>query len=158
YGVPAASFWLGGWLLRKRADDLPARTVDAAAILFSVLLVIWEIRHYVTGGEIYKPLRSDLEIMLFANAGLAMTIGLEHIRVRTQSIVHNLGALVDGAHVVGRAGKPYRRAGLAIQHHADRRRRFLQCDSAWLWPAGRVGHYACVDCTHDPPATLPHRC
>jgi len=97
YGVPAASFWLGGWLLRKRADDLPARTVDAAAILFSVLLVIWEIRHYVTGGEIYKPLRSDLEIMLFANAGLAMTIGLEHIRVRTQSIVHNLGALVVAA-------------------------------------------------------------
>src|SRR5262249_41687746 len=97
YGVPAASFWLGGWLLRKRADDLPARTVDAAAILFSVLLVIWEIRHYVTGGEIYKPLRRDLEIMLFANAGLAMTIGLEHIRVRTQSIVHNLGALVVAA-------------------------------------------------------------
>ncbi|MGN6747425.1 MAG: DUF2339 domain-containing protein [Xanthobacteraceae bacterium] len=97
YGVPAVSFWLGGWLLRKRADDLPARIVDAAAILFSVLLVIWEIRHYVTGGEIYQPLRSDLEIMLFANAGLAMTIGLEHVRVRTGNVIHNIGALIVGA-------------------------------------------------------------
>ena len=97
YGVPAASFWLGGWLLRKRADDLPARIVDAAAILFSVLLVTWEIRHYVTGGEIYKPLRGDLEIMLFANAGLAMTIGLEHVRVRTRNVIHNVGALIVGA-------------------------------------------------------------
>src|SRR5271170_8378262 len=39
YGVPAASFWFGGWLLRKRADDLPAHIVDAGAILFTVLLV-----------------------------------------------------------------------------------------------------------------------
>ena len=97
YGVPAASFWLGGWLLRQRADDLPARTVDAAAILFSILLVTWEIRHYVTGGQIYSPLRSDVEFMLYANAGLAMTIGLEHVRARTQSIIHNLGALIVAA-------------------------------------------------------------
>src|SRR5262249_58538781 len=97
YGVPAAAFWLGGWLLRKRADDLPARIVDAAAILFSVLLVIWEIRHYVNGGQIYRPLSIHLEIMLFANAGLAMTIGLEHVRVRTRNVIHNVGALIVGA-------------------------------------------------------------
>ena len=27
YGIPAAAFWLGGNLLRRRADDLPARMV-----------------------------------------------------------------------------------------------------------------------------------
>ncbi len=54
YGVPAAAFWLGGWLWR-RADDLPARMVDAAAIVFTVLLAIVEVRHYVTGGDIYRP-------------------------------------------------------------------------------------------------------
>jgi uncharacterized membrane protein len=97
YGVPAVSFWLGGWLLRQRADDLPARIVDAAAILFSVLLVTLEIRHYVTGGEIYRALRSDVEIMLYANAGLAMTIGLEHVRARTRNVIHNIGALIVGA-------------------------------------------------------------
>ena len=55
YGIPAAAFWLAGWLLRRRADDLPARIVDAGAILFTVLLAILEIRHYVTGGDIYRP-------------------------------------------------------------------------------------------------------
>src|SRR6202012_991528 len=28
YGVPALAFWIAGWLLRRRADDLPARIVD----------------------------------------------------------------------------------------------------------------------------------
>src|SRR5581483_1680328 len=45
YGVPAASFWAGGYLLRRRADDGPARIVDTAAILFTVLLAFLEIRH-----------------------------------------------------------------------------------------------------------------
>jgi uncharacterized membrane protein len=108
YGIPAASFWFGGWLLRKRADDLPARIVDAGAILFTVLLAVVEIRHYVTGGDIYRSSirylmyagdmylsRSSItECMLYVNVGLAMTIGLEHIRGRTGSIVHDISALV----------------------------------------------------------------
>ena len=28
YGIPAAAFWLGGYLLRRRGDDVPARMVD----------------------------------------------------------------------------------------------------------------------------------
>jgi len=46
YGVPAAAFWLAGSILRRRADDVPARMTDAAAILFTVLVVFLEIRHY----------------------------------------------------------------------------------------------------------------
>jgi uncharacterized membrane protein len=97
YGIPAASFWLGGWLLRKRADDLPAHIVDAGAILFTVLLVVMEICHYVTGGDMYKPMSGPTEIMLYANVGLAMTIGLEHIRVRTGNIIHDGGAMIVAA-------------------------------------------------------------
>src|SRR5262249_3507576 len=29
YGVPALAFWTGGYLLRQRADDVPARAVDS---------------------------------------------------------------------------------------------------------------------------------
>jgi uncharacterized membrane protein len=97
YGVPAASFWLGGWLLRRRADDLPARMVDSGAILFTVLLVIFEIRHYVAGGDIYKPVNEITEAAIDVNAGLALTIGLERVRERTGSIVHNVGALIVAA-------------------------------------------------------------
>ena len=97
YGVPAASFWLAGHLLRRRRDDLPARTVDAAAILFTVLLVVLEIRHYVTGGDIYQTSAGLTEIALYVDTGLAMTIGLEHVRRRTGSIVHNVGACIIAA-------------------------------------------------------------
>jgi uncharacterized membrane protein len=97
YGIPAASFWLGGWLLRKRADDLPAHIVDAGAILFTVLLAVAQIRHYVTGGDMYRSMSGPTEIMLYANMGLALTIGLEHIRVRTGNIIHNCGAMIVAA-------------------------------------------------------------
>src|ERR1700722_19071201 len=97
YGVPAAAFWIAGRLLRRRADDLPARMVDAGAILFTVLLAILEIRHYVAGGDIYRNSNGVVEAMLYVNVGLAMTIGLERVRGRTGSIVHNAGALLIAA-------------------------------------------------------------
>ena len=97
YGVPALSFWIAGYLLRKRVDDVPARMADSAAILFSVLLAVLEIRHYISNGDIYNVSSSMTEIALQVCVGLAITIGLEHIRRRTGSIVHNIGAIVVGA-------------------------------------------------------------
>jgi uncharacterized membrane protein len=97
YGVPALSFWVAGWLLRRRGDDVPARIADAGAILFTVLLVILQIRHYITGGDIYRPVNQITETALDVNAGLALTIALERIRGRTGSIIHNVGALVVAA-------------------------------------------------------------
>jgi uncharacterized membrane protein len=32
YGVPAVSFFVAGHMLRREADDVPARVVDAASI------------------------------------------------------------------------------------------------------------------------------
>jgi uncharacterized membrane protein len=93
YGIPAASFWVAGHLLRRRADDQPCRMVESAAILFTVLLANLEIRHFMNGGNIYANLRSPLgETGLQVCVWLAMAIGLEHIRHRTQSIVHDVGA------------------------------------------------------------------
>jgi len=97
YGVPAAAFWTAGYLLRRRADDAPARMADAAAILFTVLLAVLEIRHFMTGGDMFRPTSALAEIAMQVTVGLAMVIGLEHLRLRTRSIVHNAGALVLGA-------------------------------------------------------------
>ena len=97
YGVPALSFWVAGWLLRRRTDDLPARVVDSGAILFTVLLVIFETRHYITGGDIYRPVSDITEAAIDVNAGLGLTIGIERIRGRTGSAVHNIGALLIAA-------------------------------------------------------------
>jgi uncharacterized membrane protein len=97
YGIPAASFWIGGHLLRRRADDAPARLADSAALLFGVLLAVLEVRHYMTGGNMFRASSGLNEIALHVNVGLAMTIGLEWLRQRTHSIVHNVGALIVAA-------------------------------------------------------------
>jgi uncharacterized membrane protein len=94
YGIPAAAFWFGGRLLRKNADDQPTRTVEGAAILFTVLTVFLEIRHTMNGGDIYRAFSPLGETALQVCGGLATAIGLEHVRHRTQSIVHDVGALI----------------------------------------------------------------
>jgi uncharacterized membrane protein len=97
YGVPAAAFWLGGYLLRRRADDVPARTVDSGAIVLTVLLAFLEIRHLVHLGDVYRASSSLAELGLQVCVGLAMVIGLERVRLRTRSVVHDVGALVIAA-------------------------------------------------------------
>jgi uncharacterized membrane protein len=103
YGIPAASFWIGSHFLRRRADDAPLRTVEAAAILFTVLLVFMEIRHAVYGGDVYHAIPSLSEFALELCAALATAIGLERLRLRTNSVVHDVGAvlLTAGAGFVG---------------------------------------------------------
>jgi uncharacterized membrane protein len=93
YGVPALSFWVAGGLLRRRGDDLPVRILEAAAILFTVLLVFFEIRHAMNGGDIYGSGGGLAELALQVSAGLAIAIGLEWLRGRTGSIVYDVGAL-----------------------------------------------------------------
>jgi uncharacterized membrane protein len=92
--VPALAFWTGGRLLRQRGDDTPVRIVEAAAILFTVLTCFLEIRHYMTGGDIYAASNGLAELALQVAVGLAIAIGLERLRVRTRSSVHNIGAMV----------------------------------------------------------------
>jgi uncharacterized membrane protein len=94
YGVPAVSFWVAGHLLRRRGDDLPVRILEAAATLFTVLLVFFEIRHAMNGGDIYGSGGGLAEVALQVSAGLAIATGLEWLRGRTGSIVYDVGAMV----------------------------------------------------------------
>ncbi|MCK1390671.1 DUF2339 domain-containing protein [Bradyrhizobium sp. 1] len=93
YGLPAASFWAASIFLRRRGDDAPLRTVEAAAILFTALFSFMEIRHFATGGNMTDA-PSLLECALQVCIALAMAIGLERLRLRSRSVVHNVGAVV----------------------------------------------------------------
>jgi uncharacterized membrane protein len=97
YGVPAAAFWLAAHLLRKQADDVPCRTVESLAITFTALLCSLQIRHYVNSGDIYREASGLTELALQVSVALAMAIGLERVRLRTQSMIHDVGALVIAA-------------------------------------------------------------
>ncbi len=94
YGIPALSFWTASHFLRRRGDDAPLRTVESAAILFTVLLAFMEIRHAVNGGDVYYDNAGLTEIALQVCVALAMAIGLERLRIRTGSVVHNVSAIL----------------------------------------------------------------
>jgi uncharacterized membrane protein len=94
YGIPAASFWAGSILLRRGGDDAPLRTVESAAILFTVLLAFMEIRHAVNHGDVYRASAGLTEVALQVCVALAMAIGLERLRIRTGSVIHNAGAIL----------------------------------------------------------------
>ena len=94
YGIPALSFWVGSIFLRRQADDKSLRSVEAAAILFTVLLVFLEIRHVVNGGDVYRASAGLTETGLQVSASLAMAIGLERLLLRSGSIVHNISAIL----------------------------------------------------------------
>ena len=97
YGISAAAFAVGGHLLRRRADDGPARTIDSGAIVLTVLLAFSEIRHFIYRDDIYRNSTGLAELALQVSVGLAMTIGLERLRLHTRSLVHDVGALVVAA-------------------------------------------------------------
>jgi uncharacterized membrane protein len=94
YGIPAASFWAGSIFLRRGGDDGPLRTVESAAILFTVLLAFMEIRHAVNGGDVYVNSAGLTEVALQVCVALAMAIGLERLRIRTGSVIHSAGAIL----------------------------------------------------------------
>jgi uncharacterized membrane protein len=92
YGVPAASFWLAGNILRRRGDDLAVAVADALAILFTGALLLVEIRHYITGGDLNRRIVSFAELALDVSAGFAMSIAIERFRDRIDSIVYRVSA------------------------------------------------------------------
>ena len=124
YGVPALSFWVASIFLRRRGDDAPLRAVEAAAVLFTVLLAFMEIRHATNSGNVYRFNPSLVEIGLQVCVALAMAIGLERLRVRTGSIVHNVSAVLLTAF-----------AGLATVFG------LLLLDNPLLWPINVGGPF-----------------
>ena len=94
YGIPALSFWAASYFMRQRGDDAPLRAVESAAILFTVLLAFMEIRHAINGGDVYYNAATLSELALQVCVALAMAIGLERLRIRSRSIVHNVSAML----------------------------------------------------------------
>ena len=94
YGVPTLAFWFAGRVLRRRADDVPARMAESAAILFAALTAMLEIRHLMNDGDIFRPRVSLGEAGLQISIWIAMAIGFEHQRARSGSIIHDAAARV----------------------------------------------------------------
>jgi uncharacterized membrane protein len=71
---------------------VPTRIVQSAAILFTVLLIVLEVQHYITGGVPYASGSELAETALDVSLLLAVVIGLERVRLKSGSVVHDWGA------------------------------------------------------------------
>ena len=85
YGVPALALALGARQLRRQRDDIPARLFESAAILFACLLVTFEIRHALHGGNIYAARIGLVEAGLQVGAWAVMAATLERVAAATGS-------------------------------------------------------------------------
>jgi uncharacterized membrane protein len=97
YGVPAASFAFAGWMMRSRADDVPARVADALAVLFSAFLVFFEIRHAMNGGDPYARSSGLIEQGLFAVSSFGFGIVLTRLDAARSNMVFRFASLAAGA-------------------------------------------------------------
>ena len=97
-----------------------------------------EIRHAVNGGDVYRNSAGLTEIALQVCVALAMAIGLERLRIRTGSIIHNVSALLLTAF-----------AGLASVFG------LLLLDNPLLWPINVGGVFVnLICCGYALPAVL----
>ena len=78
YGVPALAFLAAGHILKTERDDLAARLCDALGVLFAGLLVFFEIRHALNGGDPLANTSGHVEQGLFA----LMSLGFAYVLMR----------------------------------------------------------------------------
>jgi len=94
YGIPAASFVLAGRLLARSGRDRVVQLAEGLGIVFAALLVFFEIRHAVHGGD---PLAAEVGLLdagLVATEGLAFAILLTRLDLRRADPVYRWGSLV----------------------------------------------------------------
>jgi uncharacterized membrane protein len=98
YGAPALAFAAAARLLRRPGKaDAPTSIAEALATLFAALLVYFEIRHALNGGDIFARGTGLVELGLLATTSLLFTLALVEIDPRRRSPIFDIGALLFGA-------------------------------------------------------------
>jgi len=104
--TPIFNWLLWGYAFRPLRSGPAASSCAAAATMrrcarwsrprscSRVLLAFMEIRHAVNDGDPYFSSAGLTEVALQVCVALAMAIGLERLRLRTGSVVHNAGAIL----------------------------------------------------------------
>ena len=97
YGVPALAFYAASRILERAGRDRLVRLVESLAILFAALLVFFEIRHWIHGGNAFAAQSGHLEMGLLATTGLAFSIAMVRAEARRPDIVYRIATLIFGA-------------------------------------------------------------
>ena len=97
YGVPAVAFLTAGLLLKRQREDLSVRICDALGVLFAGLLVFYEIRHALNGGDPLANASGHVEQGLFALMSLAFSFVLMRLDLSRANPVFRFASLAFGA-------------------------------------------------------------
>ena len=85
YGAPAVAFLAAGHILKREREDLAVRICDALGVLFAALLVFFQIRHALNGGDPLANTSGHVEQGLFA----LMSLGFAYVLMRLDLGRHN---------------------------------------------------------------------
>jgi uncharacterized membrane protein len=101
YGMPAAAFLGAGYLLKREREDLAVRLSDALGVLLAALLVYFQIRHALNGGDPFAPASGHVEQGLLALMSLGFAAVLLRLDVARANPVFRAASLIFGALAAG---------------------------------------------------------
>ncbi|MGD0641794.1 MAG: DUF2339 domain-containing protein [Roseiarcus sp.] len=112
YGAPALALGVAARLLRRGGEDVPTRVCDALTVVFSALLVFFEIRHAMNGGNPFARGSSLVEQALMTISAFGFALVLRRLDAGRANIVFRIASLVAGA-----AGVALGVVGLLLIHN-----------------------------------------
>ncbi len=96
YGAPALAFLTAGRILKREGEDTAVRICDALGVLFAALLVYFQIRHALNGGDPLTPSSGHVEQGLFALTSLGFAAVLTRLDVAQANPVFRTASLIFG--------------------------------------------------------------
>ncbi|HSP26172.1 MAG TPA: DUF2339 domain-containing protein, partial [Saliniramus sp.] len=101
YGVPALSFFFASRILERSGRDRVTRLVEGLAIVFSALLVFFQIRHVLHGADFLWAAYGHLDVGLISLTGLCFSLAMVRIDARRPDVVTRYASLAFGAITLG---------------------------------------------------------
>jgi uncharacterized membrane protein len=96
YGLPTVAFLAAAHLLKRESEDLASRLCDALGVLFAALLVFFQIRHALNGGDPLAPTSGHVEQGLFALMSLGFAGVLTRLDIARANPVFRAASLIFG--------------------------------------------------------------
>jgi len=96
YGAPAVAFLAAGSILKREREDLAVRICDALGVLFGALLVFFQIRHALNGGDPLANASGHVEQGLFALMSLGFATVLMRLDLGRHNPIFHVASLAFG--------------------------------------------------------------
>ncbi|CAH1669846.1 DUF2339 domain-containing protein [Chelatococcus asaccharovorans] len=97
YGVPAVSFGLAAVILARHGRDAITQLCESLSIVFAALLVFFQIRHALNGGDVLKESSSLVEAGLMVTSSLLFSLVMVRFDARRRDPVYRVASLLFGA-------------------------------------------------------------